>query len=277
MNSRPIGVFDSGVGGLTVLRAMHLALPRESTVYIGDLAYFPYGPKGQDVVHDRACAIRDYLLELQVKLIVVACNTATSAALADLAATSPCPVIGVVVPGAEAAVKLSGTKRIGVVATEGTTRSRAYRRAILPLCPNAHVSEIASPSLVGLIEAGQTNSRSLREVVEASTNELITARGCDTIILGCTHFPLVRHIFEQISGARATIVDSVASTVTAVCDTLAQQGLLSHAPTEPQHKIFVTAHADAFVRQARLLFGEQLYPSRVVIGATPPLAALASA
>lgn len=271
----PIGVFDSGVGGLTVLRAMHNSLPCESTIYVGDLAYFPYGPKAQEVVCERALSIRDYLIERSVKAIVVACNTATSAALKELVQSSPCPVIGVVEPGANAAVALSASNTIGVVATEGTTRSQAYRAAVLDICPSALVTEMACGSLVGLIESGEMSSRLVNDVVKETTEELITLHGCDTIILGCTHFPLVRAMFEQASNGRATIVDSVSTTVDAIESLLTTSGLLSQRRGQGSHEILVTAHADAFVRQARVLFGEHVDAALVDIPNAPcePIAA----
>jgi glutamate racemase len=257
-DSRPVGVFDSGVGGLTVLRAIHDMLPNEATIYLGDLAFFPYGPKSRELVRDRSRAIARYLLSREVKAIVVACNTATSAALSDIAELAPCPVIGVVEPGAAAAVKLSGSKVIGVLATEGTTRSAAYRRAVEMLCPEATIVERACGLLVGLIEEGAGGSDSIRDVVSSSTAELIEGHGCDTIILGCTHFPLVRDEFERAAGESAAIVDSASTTARALASMLTKPSIAATVSSSIQHEFLVTSQAGTFVTQARNLFGEQV-------------------
>jgi glutamate racemase len=269
-----IGVFDSGVGGLTVLRAIHDRLPNESTIYIGDLAHFPYGPKPQSEVCDRAIAIARYLEGRGVKAIVVACNTATSAAMDEIRLATTVPVVGVVEPGAEAAIQASRSKIVGVVATEGTVRSGAYGRAIMARCPEAQVTELARGDLVGMIEAGAAGSPKMWDAVATPVRELVQVHGCDTIILGCTHFPLLKAEFERAAGEGVSVLDSATATAAAVAEVIHSD---RDGPTV--HEFMVTAQASTFVRQARRLFGEQVTASVVEVAtvardATPELAVL---
>lgn len=273
---RPIGVFDSGVGGLTVLRAVRDVLPGESTIYVGDLAFFPYGPRDQAEVRARALAITGYLANRDVKALVVACNTATSAALPDVEAAFSGPVVGVVRPGADEAVRQSRLGSIGVVATAGTVRSHAYAKAISDRCPECSTSELACGELVGLIESGRAHEVETKSTIQAAVTELIDRRACDTIILGCTHFPLVRDEFERAAAGRAAIVDSAGATVSRLRGVLDEPE--SHVPagTSACHEFLVTAHAEGFVRQARNLFGEDIRALVVDIEAAMPAATAAT-
>lgn len=262
-DSRPVGVFDSGVGGLTVLRAIHDRLPNESTIYVGDLAYFPYGPKPRGEVQERALAIAMQLVRGDVKALVIACNTATSAALPDVEAALDIPVVGVVRPGAVAAIERSASKVIGVVATEGTVGSRAYSDAIRDICPDAQVHQVAAGELVDLVEAGAMRSQDLRVRVRSAVETLVHGRGCDTIILGCTHFPLIREVFEEAAGDGADVVDSAFATAEALESVLDRSDLEAPVHARAEHRFLVTAHATAFVDQARILFGEHVDARRI--------------
>jgi glutamate racemase len=214
---RPIVVFDSGVGGLTVFREIARLLPGESLIYLGDSARVPYGTKSAETVRRYSREAADYLLRRKIKMLVVACNTATAAALPDLQAVLSIPVIGVVNPGAEAAVTATRTGRIGVIATEGTVKSHAYTKAIKALRPDAEVFESACPLFVPLAEEGWSNTRVAREVAEVYLAPLLDS-SIDTLVLGCTHYPLLRGTIEQVAGPSVTIVDSAETTARKVSE-----------------------------------------------------------
>ena len=265
-DSRPIGVFDSGVGGLTVLRAIHDLVPMEPTIYVGDLAYFPYGPKDAADVLSRAQAITEYLIDQDVKAIVVACNTATSVALPQLRGLTSRPVIGVVEPGAAAALAVSQSKVIGVVATAGTVASGSYVAEIERLEPMATVQQMACGDLVALVEAGAMDSTEVRALIYSVVAELVGTHRCDTLILGCTHFPLVRRVFEAVAGPDVQVVDSAATAASALAHTLHESGLNAPETESRAHAVYitaVTAHAATFGSQARSLFGEHVEAVRI--------------
>lgn len=251
-DSRPIAVFDSGVGGLTVLEEIHRLLPQEGTIYLGDLARCPYGVRPQEEVHRFTLAIADYLVALGVKLLVVACNTATAAAFASLATRYSVPVLGVIDPGAEAAIAASRNGRIGVVATDGTVRSGAYGRAIRARRADAQVVERGASWLVPLIEAGHPAP----EIVTAGLQPVLAemrVEGVDTLILGCTHFPLVRDVFAAEIGEHVTVLDSALTTAQAVRALLDRLGL--RHPGCGDRRFLVTGPGEAFTARARTMFG----------------------
>lgn len=250
-DNRPIGVFDSGVGGLTVLQAVHTLLPNESTLYLGDLARFPYGPQPQSVIREYALQIGDLLAHLDIKMLVVACNTATAAAYKELVDRYPFPVVGVIEPGAHAAVGATRTGRIGVVATDGTVASGAYREAILAEAPSATVLERSASWLVPLIERG-TLARSKVTMSLAPVLADLRAHGIDTLILGCTHFPLVRDIFATEIGTSIALLDSAGTTAQRVAELLYQLDLRASGP--PRHRLLVTGPAEAFAERAQAMF-----------------------
>lgn len=254
-DNRPIGVFDSGVGGLTVLRALQDALPAESTIYLGDLARFPYGPRPQEQVRDFAVEVADFLAADDIKLLIVACNTATAAAYPILRRRYPFPVVGVVDPGAAEAVRLSPTGRIGVIATDGTVASRAYSRAILRYRPDAQVTERPASWLVPVIESGRADETEVLGRLESVLADMDSTE-IDTLILGCTHFPLLRHLFEVAAGSGITILDSATTTAREVRRLLDQFNLHSEGPS--QHRFLVTGPARAFAERVATMF--RAYP-----------------
>ncbi len=272
---RPIGVFDSGVGGLTVLRAIHDFLPSESTIYIGDLAYFPYGPRSPQQVITRAHTISRFLIESDVKAIVVACNTATATALPQIQAASSVQVIGVVEPGARSALASSKTGRIGVVATEGTVRSAAYVKAIQRLSPTTVVTQVPCGLLVELVETGNLSGSRTIETVESVVSTLVGEFQSDTLILGCTHFPLVRRIFQDAAGPGISIIDSASSLVDVLATTLLDSG--SEAPDghAPTHEFLVTADPRTFDDHVRLLFGQDIVARTIDLPSLLPVQASA--
>lgn len=210
-NDAPIGVFDSGLGGLTVVRELIRQLPNESIVYFGDTARMPYGPKGAETVIRHSQDIAAFLLTQGVKAIVVACNTATAHALPTLSAQQNVPVIGVIEPGARAAVDASRDRRIGVIGTRGTIRSRAYDKAISRIAPDATVTTAACPLFVPLIEEGWLDSEPTR-VIARGYLEPFTGGAIDTLVLGCTHYPLLKNVIGETVGREVRLIDSAAET-----------------------------------------------------------------
>lgn len=249
-DNRPIGVFDSGVGGLTVLRAIHDHVPHESTIYLGDLARCPYGVRSADEVRTFAVQVADLLVAEGIKILVIACNTATAAAIDILQERYPIPVVGVIAPGAREAVRASPSGRIGVVATDATAASHAYRNAIVFERADAVVIERSASWLVPIIERG-TLARGIATRELAPEMADLRESGIDTLILGCTHFPLVRDLFEMQIGEGVTIVDSAETTareVAAILDVLDISG------RRAQHRFLVTGPAEAFAERAQAMF-----------------------
>jgi glutamate racemase len=233
--TRPIGVFDSGVGGLTVLRALIAEMPAEDFVYLGDTARLPYGTKSAGTVVRYALQAADALIERGVKALIVACNTASAVALPALCARhADLPVIGVVEPGAAAAVAASPAGRIAVIGTQATVRGGAYARAIAGLRPAAQVRALACQLFVALAEEGWTEGEVARAVAQRYLRPLFGAGSdldapCDTLVLGCTHFPLLLSVIRAVVGPAVAIVDSAATTAQAARLELGARGLLRAA------------------------------------------------
>ncbi|HKE13701.1 MAG TPA: glutamate racemase [Kofleriaceae bacterium] len=213
---RPIGIFDSGVGGLTVVRAVRAALPEEDIVYLGDTARVPYGSKSPRTVERYSLACQRFLLDHDIKLLLVACNTASANALPALAGASSVPVIGAVEPGAESALRVSRRQRIGVIGTLATVRSRAYESAIAARAPSARVVALACPLLVPLAEEGWTDGQIAGLVARRYLAELLALdRDIDTLVLGCTHYPLLAgeltEAAAELAGRPIAVVDSASA------------------------------------------------------------------
>ncbi|HLJ66145.1 MAG TPA: glutamate racemase [Chloroflexota bacterium] len=254
-DNRPIGVFDSGVGGLTVLHAIQHHLPNESTIYVGDLARCPYGPRPQSEVRGFALEIADRLAELEIKALVVACNTATAAAFDTLSTRYAFPVVGVIAPGAREAVRISDSGRIGVIATIGTVESGAYTRAIRRASPGAEVVQASASWLVPLIERGALARAAIAERLEPAL-DVFRSAGIDTLILGCTHFPIVRDIFDREIGPGIHVLDSAETTARELAAVLRECSFM--AGGTPRHRIFVTGPAEAFAERAQAMFRESV-------------------
>ena len=259
---RPIGVFDSGVGGLTVLRELQRQLPHESTIYFADLGHFPYGPRYQAQVRHFALNIIRFLEKLDVKLVVIACNTATAAALNPAREIFDIPIIGVITPGAEAAVAATKNKRVGVISTEGTMQSQEYLHAIREANPTIGVLPKAAPRLVDLVEAGKSDAPETETVLREALRDILDYHA-DTLILGCTHYPLLKPLISKIAGD-VTIVDSAETTAARVKRVLAKNGLESAGHETARHQIYVTGSPDRFTETARILFGQDLPPITTV-------------
>ena len=258
MNDAPIGVFDSGIGGLTVVAAIMRALPAERVVYVGDTARVPYGPKSPATVLRYSRQIAAFLLEQRVKAIVIACNTATAHALEDLQREVDVPVIGVVQPGARAAVRATRNGHIGVIGTTGTINSGAYTRAIGALSAGALVTASACPLFVPLVEEGWVDHPATRMVAETYLTPMRDA-GVDTLVLGCTHYPLLAPIIGAVVGSGVTLVDSAAETALALRDVLDAQSIAaSGAAGGLAHRFVATDAPAAFRRVGQRFIGPAL-------------------
>jgi glutamate racemase len=222
MDSRPIGVFDSGVGGLTVLHECLVTMPNEDFVYLGDHARLPYGPRPLDEIRRFAFEIAGFLETQGVKLIVVACNAATSAALPALQESLAVPVVGVITPEASAAVRATRNRRIGLLATQATVEAGRYESLVRSLDAGVRFTAVACPKLVPLIEGGEQTVDAVQEYARP-----LKDAGCDTVILGCTHYPLIRPVFQRVFGRDVTLVFSAEETAREVADTLARKGWTS--------------------------------------------------
>jgi len=258
----PIGVFDSGVGGLTVLRELRRQLPSESTIYLGDEARMPYGPRPANEIVAFTREALGWFGTHDCKLIVLACNTATSVALDVVRDDSRVPIIGVVRPGAAAAISASARRSIGVLATTATVRSGAYARALRDLDPLVDVVQQACPALVPLVEAGKAGTAECEAAVRGYVQPLLTEGGVvqpvvDTLLLGCTHYPLLRGVIERIAGPGVRVVDSAATTALAVREVLQSHHLVRSAGA-PAHRVFATGPIERFRDVARTIFGEDL-------------------
>lgn len=230
MNRAPIGIFDSGLGGLTVAHAIFERLPHDSTIYFGDTARVPYGPKSADTVRRYSLEIMEWLLSQGVKAVVVACNTSTAHALDALRAASPVPVIGVIEPGARAAVAAAGSAPVGVIGTAGTIGSGAYEREIRRLAPGAEVVARACPLFVPLVEEGWFDHPATR-LVAAEYLAPLRERGVGSLVLGCTHYPLLKPLLQDAMGSSVRLIDSAEETARAVQGALAEAGLSAPAGT----------------------------------------------
>jgi glutamate racemase len=256
---RPIGVFDSGVGGLTVLAELRRRLPAESTVYLGDNARTPYGPRPADEVRRFTLEAADWLLAQDVKLLVLACNTATARALPDVRARASVPVLGVVRPGAVSAAASTRSRQVGVIATAGTVESGAYHDAIVEADPAIRVAQQACPELVPMVEAGIVDGRRAESVLRAYLEPMRVANpAMDTLLLGCTHYPLLRGPIEAIVGPGVAVVDSAFTTALAVEDLLDALGARAPDAAAARHRVVTTGDVEGFVTVARRLFGDGL-------------------
>jgi glutamate racemase len=258
-DSRPIGVFDSGIGGLTVVKALRDLLPDENIVYLGDTARVPYGPKSPETVQRYAVELAGMLILKNAKALVVACNTVSSVALPLLTKKFPVPVIGVIEPGARAALQATRNRRIGVIGTRATIRSGAYENALRAVDNNVRVSSRACPLLVPLIEEGLLNDDVTDRIIMRYLEPML-ADGIDTLVLGCTHYPLLTNAIARAVKRQITLVDSAHNCARAVEETLDRQSLRVASPNRGELHVALTDAADNFLNVARdalqLRFGE---------------------
>ena len=257
MSNAPIGIFDSGVGGLTVARAILDQLPNESTIYIGDTARGPYGPRPLAEVREFALETLDFLVEQGVKALVIACNTASSAMLRDARERYKVPVIEVIQPAVRRAVAASRSGHIGVIGTRATVDSKAYLDAFAA-APQLHVTSIACPLFVEYVERGETSGAEITKIARDYLAPVMEAK-VDTLVLGCTHYPLLTGVISYVMGEGVTLVSSAEETAKDLYRTLVENNLLRDARGgSPTHKFLATGDAKAFESLARRFLGPEV-------------------
>jgi glutamate racemase len=257
VSTAPLGVFDSGIGGLTVAHAIFERLPGESVIYFGDTARVPYGPKSPETVRRYSGEILQYLLQRGVKMVVVACNTSTAHALDDLRRHSPVPVIGVIEPGAKAAVAATTSGRIGVIGTAGTIASGAYERAIKARRPDAIVISQACPIFVPLIEEGWFDHPAT-ELIAREYLEPLLASEVDALVLGCTHYPLLKPLLGRVLGPAVRLIDSAEETAAEVARELAAGDLAADPSKRVTHQFVVSDDEPHFRAISERFLGERV-------------------
>jgi glutamate racemase len=256
-DDRPLGVFDSGVGGLTVARAIFDLLPHERVLYLGDNRRFPYGPRPLEEIRRFGLEIAGYLVERDVKMLVVACNSVEVAAIADVADAHGVPVVGVVDPGARAAVHATRNRRIGMIGTVATVDSRAYDRAIASTGADVRLFSAACPVFVEHVEAGDTSSDGLLEAARRYLEPLVR-EGVDTLILGCTHYPMLSGLIQYVMGEDVVLVSSAEETAKDVYAVLREGGLLRAEAGEPTHGFLTTGDPERFREIAHHFLGPEV-------------------
>lgn len=257
MDNRAIGVFDSGVGGLTVLQEIIKTVPDENTIYFGDTERVPYGPRGLNEVKKFVFKITRFLYDKDVKLIVIACNTSTAAALKDLKKQYDIPIIGVIEPGARTAVYNTKNKRIGVIATKGTVESKAYPEEIAKIDPEIKTFSMPAPLLVDFIERGILEGNFLDEAIYGYLKPLFDAE-IDVLILGCTHFPLIEKRILSCSGNGIKVISSAVETAKDVKKILTEKGLCAAGKKKPERIFYETGMTSNFFDVGKMFLGEEI-------------------
>lgn len=245
MDKRPIGVFDSGIGGLTVVKELMSCLPKEDIIYFGDTARVPYGTKSPNTVIKFSVEDALFLLRFKVKMIVIACNTSSSYGLPELKKNFKVPIIGVIKPGAEEAVRVTSTGRVGVIGTAATIRSAAYERAIKEIDPAIRVFSRPCPLFVSLVEEGWLNDGITREIAVRYLRPL-KEKKIDTLILGCTHYPLLKEVIGAQMGKGVTLIDSAKQVARHVQEVLAGENLISGGKHMAKYKFYVSDEPTKF-------------------------------
>lgn len=257
MDNRPIGFLDSGVGGLTVVKELLRQLPQEEVVYVGDSARAPYGPRSAEQIRAFTWDLVKFLLTKNVKMIVIACNTATAVVWEEIKEVLDIPVIGVILPGASAAIKASQTGRIGVIGTPMTIRSDIYRQKIQVLAPKTQVISLACPRFAPLVESNELTSSLAKKIVYESLAEMAAA-DVDTLVLGCTHYPLLGPLIQRVMGTGVTLIDSGAECVRDISVLLNYFQLNRSWDSQiPQHRFYTTASSRIFKEMADSWLGQE--------------------
>jgi len=255
MSPAPLGVFDSGVGGLTVVRALRELLPDESIIYLGDTARLPYGSKSPDTIRRFATEDTQFLADRGVKAVIVACNTATAHALPHLRKTFRMPVIGVVEPGVEATLADASCQRVGIIGTTGTIRSCAYQHEMAMRRTDLITDAVATPLLVPFIEEGWLDHPALKSVLREYLKPMLD-RGIDTLVLGCTHYPLLVPVLKRMLGTKVRLVDSASTCAAHVQRMLEAEGLLRTSKAKATLEIHLTDYSEHFDLLARRFLGD---------------------
>lgn len=259
MNNRdlPIGIFDSGIGGLTVLKEIISRLPGEGTIYLGDTARVPYGVRSPETVTRYSFENTRFLFSKGIKLLVIACNTASSVSLEPVRQSIPVPVIGVIEPGARAAASATRNKKIGVIGTDATVRSNAYPSAIKSIDPAIEVFSLPCPLFVPLVEEGWTEGAVAELTAETYLRD-IREKGIDTLVLGCTHYPLLKGVLSKIMGPEVQLIDSAIETASAITSALGERSLLRAGAGNGSRQFYVTDSPEKFVRVGERFLGSSI-------------------
>ncbi|CRK84335.1 glutamate racemase [Neobacillus massiliamazoniensis] len=245
----PIGVIDSGVGGLTVAKEIMRQLPNEEIIYLGDTARCPYGPRPTKEVKKFTWELTSFLLKKEIKMLVIACNTATAAVLDEIRQELTIPVLGVINPGARAAIKTTRNYRVGIIGTVGTVKSGAYEKALKSLNSRLYVQSLACPKFVPLVESGEYSGAIAEKIVDEALTPLLN-QNLDTLILGCTHYPLLEPLIKKIMGESVNVISSGDETAREISAILQYNGLLSLNENEPEHEFFTTGSTTIFSKIA---------------------------
>ena len=257
MNNRPIGVFDSGIGGLTVLKEIFRKLPDEGTVYLGDTARVPYGIRSAETVTRYSFENMAFLVSVGIKVLVVACNTVSAVSLEEIKKRLSIPVIGVIEPGSRAAVKASRNKNIGVIGTEATINSGAYARVMRAMDTGIQVFSLPCPLFVPLAEEGLTDDAIAMMVAERYLRTL-REKGIDTLVLGCTHYPLLKDVIGRVMGGGISLIDSATETAREIKETLTRNSIEGKPAREPLRKFYVTDAPERFLRVGERFLGQKI-------------------
>ncbi|WP_163970157.1 glutamate racemase [Oceanobacillus halotolerans] len=252
--NQPIGVIDSGVGGLTVVQELMRQLPNEQLIYVGDTLRCPYGPRSKSEVKRFTWEMVDFLLEKKIKMLVIACNTATAFTLSELQETLDIPIIGVIQPGARAAIKVTDNNHIGVIGTEGTIKSDAYPQALKSINPNLDIETLACPSFVPMVEEGIVDGEKAQREVEHSLQPLKKNKKMDSLILGCTHYPLLKETIQHVMGSHVTLLSSSEETARETSTILDVHQLLANSNSQPKHQFYTTGEATIFTTLVNRIF-----------------------
>jgi len=256
INDSPLGIFDSGVGGLTVLREVLQQLPGEEFIYLGDTGRYPYGPRSAGIVRKFALQNARFLMGFGIKVLIVACNTASSVALDELRRWLAVPILGVIEPGAREAVRKTVNKRVGIIGTVGTIGSGAYHRAIADIDPDIKVFSTSCPLFVSLAEEGWLDGDIVESIVHHYLDEM-SEKDIDTLILGCTHYPLLRELIQKVVGENVQVIDSAYALVRELNELLVQENLLARTK-ESANRYYVTDAPDKFKKIGQKFLGKKL-------------------
>jgi glutamate racemase len=255
--TRPIGIIDSGVGGLTVAKEVMRQLPNENILYMGDTARCPYGPRPMEDVKKFTWQLTRYLLDKDIKMLIIACNTATAAVLEEIRDELPIPVIGVIHPGARAALKVTKSLHIGVIGTIGTVKSHAYDEALQSINRNVHVDSLACPKFVPIVESGEFEGPIVKRVV-AETLMPLKKKNMDTLILGCTHYPLLGNVISKFMGEDVKVISSGEETAREASVILHHSNMMNPGNQKAEHRFYTTGSKDIFGKIASSWLGIEI-------------------
>lgn len=257
---QPIGVIDSGFGGLTVAQELMRQLPKEKLIYLGDTKRCPYGPRVREEVQQFTWEMVGFLMSKKIKTLIVACNTATAFTLPDLQSRLEIPVIGVIQPGARAAIKSTLNNHVGVIGTEGTIRSEAYYHALKEIKADIQVNSLACPLFVPMVEQGIFTGEHAEQIVGDSLKSLRDNSNIDTLILGCTHYPFIKEVIQRHIGKHVNVVSSSGETARETSTILDVHSLLYKGKRTPEHQFYTTGNLDVFTKMIQHIFRDIIDP-----------------